>query len=226
MEQEECMVFSVGEDALWYETLEQGSDEWFVVRAGKVTASPVSSLLVKGKGEGGLGTGAITYLKEKVAEVLSGTVKHVSSPAMKWGHDHEDEAREFYEAMTGVEVEQVGFIEVHEYVGVSPDGLVGEDGMVEIKNPFNNEKILDYHLMTEGKEIPKDYYAQVQMQLWAADRKWCDFVVYDTRMKRPLCIKIIRIERDEEFISIMEGKISAFVKLLEEKIKFFQDMMN
>ena len=216
--------YNVGEDALVYDELTQGSDEWFEVRAGKITASPIQTLMVKGKDESGFGAGAMTYLKEKLAETFTGTVKHVSSPAMQWGHDHEDEARAFYEASTGNEVDLVGAIVVHDKVAVSPDGLVGTDGLVEIKNPYNTEKILDYHLIVDPKDIPKDYYAQIQMQLWATDRQWCDNVYFDTRYKRPLCMKVVRVPRDEEYIENMVGRIDKFIDLMEDKISMYEKM--
>jgi putative phage-type endonuclease len=211
-------MFNVGK-AAEYMTMEQGTEEWHTARAGKITASRVSALLVKGKGENGFGAGAITYLNELVSEVFTGNVKSFETTATKWGHDHEDEAREFYEREEGVTVEQVGFVRAHQHLGVSPDGLVGDNGLLEIKCPFDSSKIMDYHLMKDlKKEMPKDYYAQVQAQLWVTAREWCDFEVFDTRWHRPLCMFVTRIERDEAMIQQMEQRAKVFIEMVEDRV--------
>lgn len=149
----------------------------------------------------GYGAGRKNYLAELLVERLTGvpTEGFVSS-AMQWGIDHEAEARTLYEFETGNRVEEVGFI-VHpniDFAGASPDGLVGEDGMVEIKCP-NTATHLDALL---GSSIPLKYVSQMQWQMECAGREWCDYMSYDPRMQDPELVMVVRrVRRDEAWAS-------------------------
>lgn len=115
--------------------MEQGSDEWHQLRLGKVTASKMSDVLSKGRGTAP-SKSAETYMMELLAERLTGEAKpFFENDAMRWGTETEPQARFMYELKSGNTVEEVAFIELNEFVGVSPDGLVGDDGMIEIKCP-------------------------------------------------------------------------------------------
>ena len=188
---------------------EQRSDEWFQLRLGKVTASHFSTARSNGSGRK-------TYMMKLLAERMTG-IPHENYSA-KWmdeGSELEPEAREYYEKVKGVEVEQIGFVDIGD-VGASPDGFVGDEGMIEIKCPFPSTH-LGYIL--KGT-FPSEHKAQVQGQLWVCGRKWVDFISYDPRVSnRPMFV--IRVNRDEVYISDIAKKINQFVeelKVLEEKV--------
>lgn len=186
-------------------TAEQRTPEWYASRMGIPTASSFDKIITT-KGE--LSTSRTKYLYKLVAEKLSGTVEEsYTNPAMQHGIDTEDEARKVYELVTLTDVDQVGFcLSDCERYGASPDGLVGDDGLLEIKCP-KAETHIEYLL--NGK-LPTAYFQQVQGQLLVTGRKWCDFMSYYPNLK-PF---IVRVERDEEFIKKLE---QALIDFDEEK---------
>ena len=201
----------------------QGSDEWMQHRLGKATASRFKDLLsqpkaVKDRDAGKLSATARSYMLELVAETLTGESKFFSSAATQWGTDNEDNARDLYEFMTNNTVEQIGMatIDEHSQISASPDGLIGDDGGIEIKCPYNSAVHVDTLL---SGEMPKEHIAQVQGCMWVTGRKWWDFVSYDPRINdSDLCIFIKRIERDEEYISSLEDKVVSFVSVVENTL--------
>jgi len=203
---------------------EQGSQGWFDARIGKLTASRFGGLLTRPRSKKDKEAGLVsktteTYLREKVTEVLTGETRQLSSEALTWGSETENDAREFYELNKLVEVEQVGFISWKEnlMVGGSPDGLVGLDGIIEIKCPYDST---NHTVYLYNKEIPKAYYAQIQGNLFITDRKWCDFIVYNPRViDDKYKMIVIRIERDEEFIKKLKEVIGISLNNLEEMLK-------
>ena len=193
----------------------QGSAEWHAARCGKVTASRVADLIAKTKT--GWGASRANYMAELVAERLTGTqAAGYSNAAMQWGTDMEPEARENYAFISDVEVEQVGFVPhpTIEMAGASPDGLVGDDGLVEIKCP-NTATHIDTLI---GQTVPAKYVTQMQWQMACTGRAWCDFVSYDPRMPEGMQVFIRRVERDEETITQLEADVSAFLAELEDKV--------
>ena len=193
--------------------LEQGSAEWHRLRLGKVTASRMSDVLSKGRGKAPSKT-AETYMMELIAERLTGEAKpFFENDAMRWGTETEPQARSMYEVNNNfVSVDEVAFIEHSEFVGVSPDGLIGEDGMLEIKCPTTITQIkraLTY-------DYSEDYKAQIQMQLWVAQREWCDFVSFDPRIDCDASFLQQRVYRDEEFIDNMKVVTTSFVERMNE----------
>jgi hypothetical protein len=134
---------------------------------------------------------------------------------MRWGTETEPQARAMYELMTGNEVKEVAFMELNAFVGMSPDGLVGEDGLVEIKCPNTTTQLK----RALSDCFHEDYKAQIQMQLWVSDRKWCDFVSFDPRIEIDSQILIERVERDEDFINNMKEKVELFILELKSKLK-------
>jgi len=195
----------------------QGSAEWFAIRLGKVTASRVADIVAKTKS--GYSTSRANYMAELIAERLTGTsAESYTNAAMQWGTDNEPKARLAYEFQTDTAVQQVGFV-VHHKIdasGASPDGLIGEDGLVEIKCP-NTATHLDTLL---GQSVPAKYVTQIQWQMACTGRKWCDFVSFDPRMPEAMQLFIKRIERDDAKIKELEGEIAAF--LLEMAVKLSQ----
>ena len=196
-----------------YDDIIQGSEAWDAIRLGRVTASNFPDVLALGKGQKKGTTSASTskgrrdYMIKLVAERLTGLPSEsYSNKAMERGSETEQEAREYYEALNGVTVRQVGFIARDDDVGGSPDGLVGNNGMIEIKCPFPTTHL---RYILAGKE-PTDYAKQDQGNLWVAEREWIDFISYDPRVRqRPFFCK--RVYRNEPAIKELHIKIIMFV---------------
>lgn len=214
--------------------VEQGSPEWFEQRLGRITASNFGALMTmprskKDREVGLISETARTYLIKKVSEVLTGMSKEFTTQSMEWGSETEDEARKIYELENMVEVKQIGFaiLESNPIVGGSPDGLVGDDGIIEIKCPDSNT-FTGYLL---GDSIVKGYMAQIQGNLWILDRSWCDFIVYDPRVIREdLRIHIMRVNRDDEYISkiaqAVDRALINYGAMLNKLGLSFDDILN
>ena len=214
--------------------VEQGSPEWFAQRLGRITASNFGALMTlprskKDREAGLISETARTYLVKKVSEVLTGMSKEFTTQSMEWGSETEDEARKIYELENMVEVKQIGFaiLESNPIVGGSPDGLVGDDGIIEIKCPDSNT-FTGYLL---GDSIVKGYMAQIQGNLWILDRSWCDFIVYDPRViKEDLRIHIMRVNRDDEYISkiaqAVDRALIHYGAMLNKLGLSFDDILN
>lgn len=187
--------------------MEQRSPEWHDIRVLKMSASRASVIATNGKG-------LVTYVNELLQDYYSTTEKETyTNSAMQYGIDMEDSAVFLYEIETGLSVENVGFIEYNEYVGMSPDGLIGDEGLIEIKSP---SKKVFFELMMDEKVDPK-YYAQIQMQLLISGRKWCDYVVFSADFKKQLFIK--RIFPDEKVFAKLESGFKRGIELIEEGIE-------
>jgi putative phage-type endonuclease len=153
-----------------------------------------------------------------VCERLTGQpTESFISQAMQNGTDREPIARECYEFLTGVTVEQVAIVKhptiAHSHA--SPDGLVGDDGLIEIKCPIPATHLFD-HLLP--KNCPKKYWQQIQWQLACTGRKWCDFISYSPEMPTHLQIYIQRIERDDAAIAAMEATVITLLAEVEATI--------
>ena len=197
------------------ENMEQGSSEWLELRLGKVTASKFKDVMTSGRGGKSSATSR-SYMVKLVAEILRGEpMPFFENDAMRWGTETEPQARAMYELNNDVEVKEVAFIELNEFVGVSPDGLVGEYGLLEIKCPTTETQIKRF-IDQEG--LPKDYEAQVQGQLWVTGREWCDFVSFDPRIDVGASYIQTRVYRDEEYIAELEKKVSTFVEDMKAMI--------
>ena len=185
--------------------MEQGSPEWLALRAGKVTASRVSDVMAKTT------TAAYqNYMADLIAERLTGQkAESFTNAAMQWGVDKEPQARVEYEIKTGSLVEQVAFVEhpTIQMFGCSPDGYVGDDGLIEIKCP-NTSTHIDY---IRQDKAPTKYVNQMQCQMAVTGRKWCDFVSFDPRLPEKLQLFIVRLDRDDEYISKMESVVQEFL---------------
>lgn len=199
------------------EEIIQGSDAWKALRCGKVTASRVADIVAKTKS--GYAASRANYMAQLIAERLTGIVaESYTNAAMQHGTDTEPEARAYYEFYQGVTVEQVAFCPHPkiDQAGASPDGLVGTDGLVEIKCP-NTATHLETLL---GQAIPSKYELQMQMQMACTGRAWCDFVSYDPRMPEHMRGFVKRMPRDDKRIAEIESEIASF--LLEMAVKLSQ----
>jgi putative phage-type endonuclease len=194
---------------------DQGSIEWLAARVGKVTASRVADVIATTKT--GYGASRANYMAELIAERLTGQpAERYANAAMAHGTATEPEARDLYAFMVDAEVEQVGLVE-HPIVadsGASPDGLVGDDGLVEIKCP-NTATHIETLL---GQTVPAKYVTQMQWQMACTGRQWCDFASYDPRLPESMRIFIQRVERDEEYIAWLEAEVTKFLTELDEKV--------
>jgi putative phage-type endonuclease len=207
----------------------QGTEEWLLARVGKVTASRVHDIVATTK-SGGFTAGRKNYLAELVTERLTGEpAPSYQNGAMVWGIECEPEARAAYVKHTSsmikaVAVEEVGFVE-HPTIanaGCSPDGLVGGDGLIEIKCPFNTAIHLET-LLT--RKVNVEYMDQMQFQMACTGRKWCDFVSYDKRLPNlrnadgeTMRLFILRVPRDEKKISDLELETNLFLNDLDATV--------
>lgn len=200
--------------------IEQGTPEWFAQRAGKVTASRVADVIAKTKT--GWGASRANYAAQLVAERLTGNVEPTfTNAAMQWGTDKEPEAREAYEYVSGVFVDQVGMVD-HPAIamtGASPDGLIGSDGLVEIKCP-NTATHID--TLLSGK-VPAKYVTQMAWQMACTGRAWCDFVSFDPRMPAHMQLFVQRVERDDTLIAELEREVSAFLNEVATTVSMLSD---
>lgn len=195
--------------------MEQRSPEWFAMRAGKVTASRVADLIAKTKT--GWGASRANYQAELIVERLMGTSGGgFTNAAMQWGTDQEPFARDAYIAKSGLEVQEVAFV-IHPAIsmsGASPDGLVGDFGMLEIKCPNTATHI---ETLISGK-IPEKYQTQMLWQMACCGRDWCDFVSYDPRLPAEMELFVQRLPRDERRINELEKEVEIFLAEVEQKL--------
>lgn len=196
-------------------TVLQGTPEWCEQRRGKVTASRIADLMAKTKS--GYSASRQNYLMQLLCERLTGKIEEgYKSAAMQRGNDLEAEARNWYQLETGESVKEVSFIDHPEinFAGASPDGLVGAEGLIEIKCPNTAT-----HIETLRKKEPIDrYYKQMQWQMAVTGRKWCDFVSFDNRLPDNLAYFCKRILRDETVIQEIEQEVQAFLLELDVTI--------
>ena len=201
--------------------MEQRSEEWFSARLGKVTASRVADIIAKTKS--GYSTSRANYMAELVCERLTGTRgESYTNAAMAWGTATEPQARSAYEAATGLLVDEVGFVPhpIITEAGASPDGLIGSDGLVEIKCP-NSATHIETLL---GVNVPSKYITQMQWQMACTGRQWCDFVSYDPRLPENMQVFLHRVPRDETLIKSLEEEVISFLKDLNDKINNLNEL--
>lgn len=196
--------------------IEQGTAEWHAQRLGKVTASRISDMLAKTKT--GWGASRANYAAQLVCERLTGTrAEGYTNDAMRFGTENEPFARAAYEFHTDNIVALVGFID-HPRVpmsGASPDGLVGIDGLVEIKVP-NSATHIDTLL---NGVIPEKYVLQMMWQMTVTNRQWCDFVSFDPRLPEEMRLFVKRVERDESECGRLEREVEIFLGEVDDTIK-------
>lgn len=198
----------------------QGSPEWFAARAGKVTASRVADVIAKTKT--GYSASRTNYLAELLVERLTGAcAPGFTNDAMRWGTDQEPFARQAYCQRHGVDVYEVGFIDHPEVSmsGASPDGYVGDAGLVEIKCP-NTATHLETLL---GGGVAGKYITQIQWQLACTGREWCDFVSFDPRLPTEMQLHVQRIPRDVSMILDLETEVSGFLRELDAKVSALRE---
>lgn len=190
--------------------IEQRTTEWFAQRCGHLTASRIADMMART--QKGWGASRANYAAQLIAERLTGVAESgFTSAAMQHGIDTEAAARAAYGFMQDVEVIEAPFVRHLRlaWSGASPDGFVGDDGLVEIKCPNTAT-----HITTlRGGEIPDKYIKQMQWQMACTERDWCDFVSFDPRMPVEMQLHIQRVNRDNDLIAEIE---SAAIEFLDE----------
>lgn len=202
--------------------IEQRSNEWFAARCGSLGASAIADALSKTK-DGKPGSTSQNLRTKLVIERITGVQEDgFKSAAMQYGIDNEDAARLAYEARVGDFVAQTG-LHRHPFIDgthASPDGLVGEDGLVEIKVPNSSTHI---ETMKSGK-IQTKYIYQMQWQMRCTDRQWCDFVSFDSRFKGAKSLFIKRVHRDNELIANLEAGVIDFLAGVQADVEMLNEM--
>lgn len=195
--------------------LVQGSDEWLAARLGSVGASRVADIIAKTKT--GYSTSRANYAAELVCERLTGSAaERFTNAAMAWGTEKEPEARAAYEFMRNVDVQVVGLVK-HPIIPnshASPDGYVGDTGLIEIKCPISATHI---ETLLSGK-IADKYIVQMQWQMACTGAAWCDFVSYDPRLPAHLQMFIKRVPADSARIGELESEVKGFLAEVDDTI--------
>ena len=200
---------------------DQRTPEWFAARCGRVTASRVADVMAKTKT--GYSASRQNYMGQLVAERLTGSpAKSFSSASMQWGTDTEPLARAAYEIETGVMVDEVGFIPhpAIPWSGASPDGLIGPDGLIEIKCPDTDTHI-EYLL---SGAVPPKYKPQMAFQLMCTGRAWCDFASFDPRMPKDLQLYIVRFTPPEDYCKEVETEVRKFLAEVDETVEKLMEL--
>lgn len=184
-------------------SLQQGTPEWLELRAGKLTASHAQEIATAGKG-------LETYVYKTLADKYAHTSESYTNEHMERGNELEDQARTLFELETGIKVDQVGFIEYNEFVGCSPDGLIGDDAGLEIKCHANTQH---FKLMVHGeKAIESKYIWQCQMNMWVTERKKWFYVSYNPNFDKS--ILMFEIQADETKHKKLELGVEKGIELL------------
>ena len=200
--------------------MEQRSEEWFAARCGSLGASQIADAVGTLK-NGQPSTTSVNLRAKLVVERLTGQQEEgFTNAAMQWGIDNEDDARRAYSEATGAFVDEMGLAPHPSIQGThaSPDGLVGDDGLVEIKCPNSAT-----HIETiKAEKIAKRYLYQMQWQMACLDRQWCDFVSYDPRMPENLRLFVKRVNRDNELLSELEQQVRSFLQGVQDDVELLK----
>lgn len=236
------------DDKLANKWIEQGTPEWDQVRLGRFTASEIHRLMEptkremteaelkarpkSGKGSSAklvydystLSAAALTYIKEKVAEVLTGQPNQQGYAfPLVWGKTYEDDACEAFVAKTGLIIEKVGFFKYTDHAGGSPDRFVGDNAILEVKAPYNSTNQIEYLILTDHYDVRRDYFpywCQCQANMLFTDRSLAHFCTFDPRMKEDKHrLTHIEIPADAEFHDLIAKQI---VRATAEKLKLIQ----
>lgn len=196
--------------------MEQRTDEWYAARCGSLGASQLNEALATTKN--GWGASRENLKNRIIAERLTGQPSETfQNDAMIWGVETEDAARKAYEAATGVFVDEMGiaYHPVLKHTHASPDGLVGEDGLIEIKCPKSTTHVETLRV----KKAPSKYINQMMWQMRCTDRQWCDFVSFDPRLPSHLQLFVVRVDRDDAAIAELEAKVAEFLTEVDKEIE-------
>ena len=200
-------------------TADQGTPEWFAARLGKATGSRFSDVLAGGKG-----LTRKAYAVQLALEIVTGKqAETFTNQSMQDGTEREPIARALYEAHTGNFVDEVGFCR-HDSIecGVSPDGLIDEDGGIEIKCPKASTHAGYLAIPAE----PSTYTAQIQGCMWVTGRSWWDFVSYHPDFPENAQLIVRRVKRDSDYIVKLEQAVKAFRNEVMEEVSIIKNFRN
>jgi putative phage-type endonuclease len=196
-------------------TFEQGGELWKRARIGRVTASNIADVMAKGKS--GEAIGRYKYKVKIVAERITGVAQEsFSNAAMEWGVEQEPFAAMAYDVSRETMSERTG-LWVHpdiNWLGASPDRLVGEDGLLEIKCPNTTTHLTNIF----ENRVPSEYIKQIQCQLWVTGRQWCDFVSFDPRVGKRNELFVCRVQRDDSLIETMRTEVLQFLSEVDSLV--------
>jgi len=202
--------------------VQQRSDAWRDARCGKFTSSEIWKLMTDPRSKSQeLSDTARQYILTKVAEEISGVVHQgASSYPLVWGEEQEPVAREYFEKKTGLKVELTGFVIANNHYGGSPDGIVPQQGIIEIKCPYNPGNHVDY-LMADfiGESNYMEYYWQMQSNMLITSTEKCFFIAFDPRFDEPYRMKVIEVRRNDDDIARMTARIERAV---EYKLRYIE----
>lgn len=214
-------------EELSQEIAQQKSKPWHDIRLGRFTSSQFWKLTVeprskKDKEAGILSATAQTYIMEKVAEELTGAPKMITAPAIEWGEDHEEEARVKLSELLDADIAPAVFVPHGKHSGGTPDGYIWEEGLIEIKCPYNTENHITNLLLKDGNDLlneHRDYWWQVQCNMYFTGKSQSLFVSYDPRLEPPIDLKIIEVPFDESLVDLIEQKVEQAANLKQEIIE-------
>ena len=212
--------------------VKQRGPEWFNLRLGRFTSSEFYKLMTEprtkpAKEAGEFSATAKSYILEKAAEVLYNCpAPFAQNAALDWGTENEPLAVKAYQNITGRKIQNVGFVTLGKHTGTSPDGYTNDGGLIEIKCPYNRlnhlQNILNVNSADDLKKHSKQYYYQIQHQLYITGRNWCEFVSFDPRLLTGdnwrFCTHIVRVPANYEEHAIIKEKIKRGALLLESII--------
>lgn len=204
-------------------SIEQGSPEWHALRVGKATASRIADIMRKGRG-GAESASRQRYLGELVAERLTGQpTRTFKSADMDWGTATEEQACDCYAFLSNAgDMVGVAFVD-HPSIqmsGASPDRLVGDAGLLEVKCPATHT-----HIATLlGAPINPDYITQMQWQMACTGRQWCDFVSFDPRLPEDMRLFVQRVARDDRHIAELEAAVRLFLGEVDDTLAQLERM--
>jgi putative phage-type endonuclease len=194
--------------------IEQRSEEWFEIRKGKITSSEIYKIM----GKKDLSDTAKTYLLEKVCEYFGGFTEPAFGAALTWGTDLEPVGIEHYEKLTKLKVEKASFIPAGEHYGGSPDGLIGSEGIIEVKCPYKSSNHFKHGLIDSAekfKDVAPGYYYQCVSNMICAEAQWCDFISFDPRVTEEYRMFIFRLELNEEEAKNILERVRLAVTYME-----------
>lgn len=198
----------------------QRTEEWFAQRLGKLTASCIADIMAVGRYDDFTTTG-YTYMRKKIAEILTGEREKISGAPLEWGTEQEPVAIAAYEKKTGFKVTDVGFVPLEgyeDYAGGSPDGVIDDGkGIIEVKCPWNSagqvETLINKDFQEKSK---KQYYAQIQFNMLCTGAEYCDFISFDPRMKKDEHkLFIRRYGRDERYLKEMKARLELAIEWMK-----------
>jgi len=207
--------------------VDQGTLAWLTLRKGKITSSRVSDIMSTGRG-GQPSKTRLSYMYELIANTLSlDPIEGPTTYAMQIGREREDDARSYYQLLSSGNVQRVGYVEHGDIncFGCSPDGLIGDDGGLEIKCPLPHTAVR----YLDGMDIPKSYYYQIQSSLLITQREWWDFVVYCPEFKHSgpdATLSRRRIYPDIAMQNDILVEVKEFCKEMQEKINHIKTRGN